>query len=255
MDKKQLADLKKTHTPEQIAVIKYFDPLPSPIIKFVVIGFIAGAILGTILGSAIRKDAGEIIGLILGIAGAVGGFYLNKKMSIGGMSDADYDAFVQSQISKLKEKALSTLGVDEDQVKEIEPAHFGGYKFDSRSKKQANGKYVSSHWKDAWLFFSDTQIYIYVYDFHLDKDSKNENTQEFFYKDVTSLSTTTESSKTKVLVPVGCMKPPELKEQSLDVTEFRLIVPGDNITVPMENTNENTNKVQAMKQKLREKKS
>ena len=261
-------------TPEQETVIKYFNPPSntppsiSPRVQGLIWGFVVGLILWivVIFNADIINGALQIFFLIIFTGGIPAvGYRLGRKMSSSksnnNMSDEEFNAFVDSKVSKLKERALSTLGINEEQVNEIEPMHLGGYEYDNATykKKQINGNYVSSHRIDAWIFFSDTQIYFYGYDFHLNKDEKEEGTLEIFYKDITSLSTVTESSKmifTKT-VPGGFMKPPVKKNiaHNVDITMFKLVVSGGRIEIPIENTKENNNKIQAMKQKLREKKS
>jgi hypothetical protein len=259
MDKNTLANLKKTKTPEQVQVIEYFDPVAnSP--RGLVIGLaIVGAIIGGIIGSAISEDSVGAVGTIFMLAGAIVGYILyNKKFKTTGMTDAEYDALIQSKVKDSKAKALSKIGLDEDEVKEIEPADFEGYKYKEAgyAKRRFDGSVVSSCYEKTWLFFSNTQIYFWNFKFHLDKDSKKEDTQEYFYKDVTSFSTSSESEKTKIYIPPqGCKeKIGIIKDEEVNSTTFKLVVPGDSQGVAMENTDANNNKVQAMKQKLREKK-
>ena len=105
------------------------------------------------------------------------------------MTDDEYAQMVRAKRDSLnlRQKALSKIGLDEDEVSEIPPAVFEGYVFGNAfAKKRANGNWVSSSYQVAWLFFSSTQIYIYRYTFNMDEDKKSESTDEFFYKDVTS---------------------------------------------------------------------
>ena len=48
---------------------------------------------------------------------------------LGKMTDADYDQHVQNVIAKLntKQRALNKIGLDEDQLREIDPVFFEGY--------------------------------------------------------------------------------------------------------------------------------
>jgi len=274
MNKKEL---KKIKTPEQMRVIEYFEPEVEGPWGYIIGSGILGLIIeGWLLGFATCG--------ILTLAAAIGGYFLYKKSSVNGMTDVEYNELVLSKIKDSKARALAKIGLDEDEVKEIEPAEFGGYQLfrrkisegelegptyikaisDCSGKKKGcaskeekpNWHYVSSHYVKTWLFFSNTQIYLWVFDFHLDKDSKTENTLEFFYKDITSLSTLDEVSKEEILIPPqGCFeKEGTIEKEELNLTNFRLIVPGDKFTVPMDNTPENNDRIQAMKQKLREKK-
>ena len=115
------------------------------------------------------------------------------------MSDDEYSQMVikKRDSLNLRAKALSKIGLDEDEVNEIPPALFEGYVFKNAfAKKRANGNWVSSAYQVAWLFFSSTQIYVYRYTFNMDEDKKQESTDEFFYKDVTSFSTSSETEIT-----------------------------------------------------------
>lgn len=112
------------------------------------------------------------------------------------MSDDEYSQMVikKRDSLNLRQKALNKIGLDEDEVSEIPPAVFEGYVFKNAfAKKRANGNWVSSAYQVAWLFFSSTQIYVYRYTFNMDEDKKTESTDEFFYKDVTSFSTSSET--------------------------------------------------------------
>jgi len=178
------------------------------------------------------------------------------------ISDEEYMGMITNRLQalKLKDKALGKIGLDIDQVSEISPVNFGGFVFDEAYvKKLADGSYVSSKYESTWIFFSSTQIYFYTYRFWMDEDKKKEETEEYFYRDVTSLSTSTNEEKPKELVELkkGCMqsKTELIYGKTIESTKFKLVVPGASICVSMEGTEANENIVQAMKQKLREKKS
>ena len=164
------------------------------------------------------------------------------------MSDDEYSAMVikKRDSLNLRQKALNKIGLDEDEVSEIPPAVFEGYVFKNAfAKKRANGNWVSSAYQVAWLFFSSTQIYIYRYTFNMDEDKKSESTDEFFYKDVTSFST---SSETETAHGLGDAK------FEVETNKFKMVVPGDKIFVSMDGVSNSEDIIQAMKQKLREKK-
>ena len=164
------------------------------------------------------------------------------------ISDDEYSAMVirKRDALNLRQKALNKIGLDEDEVSEIPPAVFEGYVFkNALAKKRANGNWVSSAYQVAWLFFSSTQIYIYRYTFNMDEDKKSESTDEFFYKDVTSFST---SSETETAHGLGDTK------FEVETNKFKMVVPGDKIFVSMDGVANSEDIIQAMKQKLREKK-
>ena len=77
------------------------------------------------------------------------------------------------------------------------------------------------------------------------EDKKSESTDEFFYKDVTSFST---SSETETAHGLGDEK------FEVESNKFKMVVPGDKIFVSMDGVADSEQIIQAMKQKLREKK-
>lgn len=164
------------------------------------------------------------------------------------ITDDEYWQMVQTKKNSLnlRQKALNKIGLDEDEVSEIPPAVFEGFVFKNAfAKRRANGDWISSSYQVAWLFFSSTQIYIYRYTFNMDEDKKNESTDEFFYKDVTSFSTAT---ATETAHGMGYNK------FEVESNKFKIVVPGDQIFVSMDGVEDSEDIIQAMKQKLREKK-
>lgn len=151
-------------------------------------------IIGLILLFAGKETI--VVGLIL-IAAAGGLAYLQ----IGGRpSDADMDKAVMSQLNNLQTRALKKLGVDEDEVKEISPIMFDGYRYDNGAKiKQGkDGKYRSNKYQAVIFFFSSNEVHCYTYDFSLTEDSQRESTDVYFYKDLVSVSTQTEGTSYSV---------------------------------------------------------
>lgn len=146
---------------------------------------------------------------------------------------------------RFRERALEKIGIDETEISEIPPVTFEGYVFGNAfAKQQAGGGWVSSAYQVAWLFFSATQVYVYRCTFNMDNDKREEHTDEFFYKDITSFSTTSETE-----IAHGA----DEGDFEIETNKFKMVVPGDIILISMTgNASENT--IQAMKQKLREKK-
>ena len=166
-------------------------------------------------------------------------------------TDAEYDAYVAKSILDLKQRGMDKIGLDEDQLKEIEPVHFEGYRFDSDaySKKGEDNIWRSSKYEVSWLFFSDTQVYLYQKSISFDKDSIKERTEEYFYKDITNFSTVSESKKVSI-------KDKDGNAQKFDIgtTEFKIVVPGDSFLCAMGQNDYTERAIQGMKAKLREKK-
>ena len=162
------------------------------------------------------------------------------------MSDQEYfDMVIKTRNSlNFKQKAFDKIGLDEDQVKEIPPAMFEGFVFNnSYAKKRADGKWVSSTYQVSWIFFSSSQVYLYSHSFCMDEDKKIERTDEFFYKDVTSFSTTSETETAH-----------GLRDQKFEVSsnKFAMVVPGDKLFMSMGEVDNSENIIQAMKHKLRD---
>lgn len=164
------------------------------------------------------------------------------------MKDDEYLQMVSDVKSSLnlKAKALEKLGVDEDQVKEITPLELEGWRFDKAyAKKNDQGKYISSKYCISWVFCSDDQLYLYQYYFDMDEDKKKETTHEFFYSDITSVSTASDTEKCRVITK-GIESSVEVDNESLT-----LVVPGDKIYISMSNdTDDVTDTIKGIKQKI-----
>jgi hypothetical protein len=176
------------------------------------------------------------------------------------ISDAEYEQLVQSKYAglNLKQRALDKTGVDESQVNEIPPCEFKNWHYDknTRVKRGKDGRFRSSAFQSTWLLFSDKQVYVYQYTFNMDEDGKKERTEEYFYKDITNFSTSSESEEKETWeAGKGCLnKVPTVTRKNVDHDIFKLIVPGDQFTCDMVNNAEAEDKIKAMKNKLREKK-
>ena len=157
------------------------------------------------------------------------------------MTDDEYMAIVR------KKRALSKIGLDEDELQEIPPIMFEGFTFKNAwSKRRANGNWVSSAYQVSWLFFSATEVYIYQYTMNMDEDKKSESTEEYFYRDVTSFNSRTETEDAK---------DNHGNKIEVESNKFCIVVPGATLTVALQDTTGDfESAIQGMKQKLREKK-
>lgn len=189
------------------------------------------------------------IGLIaIGLGALLIYLKLSKKVS-----DEEIDKAYEAGLARVKEKALSKLGIDEEQVSLIEPIRIEGLAFENvrstpwRVKKGKDDKIRTSSYKAIFLFFSEQQLYCYSYIFSIIADEWKEETDEYFYKDVVSVSTSslneeyTDSSKVK---------------WTYNGESFRLTTSGGtSISALVRNEEDASQKIMAMKQLLREKKS
>lgn len=177
-----------------------------------------------------------------------------------GLTDEEYDAMLKAKLNSMniKAKALNKIGLDESQVNEIEPVHFEGYLFDDKNAFALLGKdrtWRSSAYQVSWIFFSDTQVYVYQYTFNMDEDGKKETTEEYFYKDITNFSTASDSVEKEVVDKVSCTGKTTYIRKNVDSNRFALVVPGDKFYCSMEQNDYTERAIQGMKAKLREKKS
>lgn len=177
-----------------------------------------------------------------------------------GMKDADYDALVQSKIKSIdfKQKALNKIGLDESQVSEIEPVHFEGYWFDEKKTIAKWGKndkeWRSSAYQVSWIFFSSSQLYAYQYTLNMDEDGKKESTEEYFYKDITNFSTTSDTVEKSVLDKISCKGEQTYVLKNVDANKFSIVVPNDRFYCSMDQNEYTERAIQGMKAMLREKK-
>ncbi len=178
-----------------------------------------------------------------------------KCLSKKPISDAEYDEMVLAVLrsNDYKKKALDKIGLDEDQVKEIEPVHFEGFQYDKQSlaKQGDDGKYRSSKYQVSWLFFSSTQVYLYQNTFNMDEDGKKESTEEYFYKDITNFSTSSDTVET----PFYDKETGKDILKNVDSNRFAITVPGDKFYCSLEQNDYTENAIRGMKSMLREKKN
>lgn len=176
------------------------------------------------------------------------------------MSDQEYDSLVLQKVNSMnfKQRALNKIGLDESEVSEIPPVHFEGYHFDERkayAKQGQDRRWRSSAYQVSWLFFSDTQVYLYQYTLNMDEDSKKEITEEYFYKDVTSIATASDTiEKADVLEKVNCNGDATYSRRTIDTDLFKLATSGGSFYCAMNSGSVSEDVIQGMKSKLREKK-
>lgn len=172
------------------------------------------------------------------------------KGLFGKISDEEYDAVVKQAVkaSDSYNRAINKIGLDESELQEIPPVTLYGYESSSFSKTTASGAYRTNLYSITHLFFSSTQVYMYQIILNTMKNEKKERTEEYFYKDITNFSTSSETVES--LTFKGCKGVPT--RVSVDIQRFALIVPGDKFSCST--YGDIDQQVQAMKGKLREKK-
>lgn len=190
-----------------------------------------------------------VIGII-GIGFIVLGIFLivNRKNKIKAEknsipSDSQYDAEVAKKLARLKEQALNKLGLDEDEVKEIEPISFHNYVYKGASnyKVGQDKQYRTNKYEAVMLFFSQSEVHCYKYRFDTTEDKKTEETDVYFYRDVVSVATASDEVK--------------LGDQSLNYEYFKLTTAGGTaLTVSLQDVDNAQRSINAMRSLLKEKK-
>lgn len=184
---------------------------------------------------------------------------LNKEY----LSYDGYMDIVKSKRDELNDKrrAMKKLGIDEEQIKEIDPICFEGFRYEYRKLNPyvtyKDSNLCSSMYEITWLFFGDDQLYIYNYTFDTTDDNKSDTTFEYFYKDITAFVTNSDSIQKKVWETSGegCSTKTESKIRNITSDLFEIKVPGDSFSCALSSSEKYTNSISAMKQKLREKKN
>jgi hypothetical protein len=168
------------------------------------------------------------------------------------ISDQAFDNILARKVQSynILDMALSKLGVDVDEVQEINPIFLDGYLIDAHhSKIGADDVYRSSEYQLSCVLCSSTQIYLYSFAFDLTSSNTSEFTKEFFYKDITSI--TTETNIIEVAQTSGCLGL-GLERKAVDRLRFQVVVPNDIFNCSIRREHEPS--IQGMKAKLREKK-
>lgn len=174
--------------------------------------------------------------------------------------DAEYDKFCQKVIADLnaRERGMKKIGLDEASLKEsdredaayvAEPFSITGKRYTGYYRWGKDGVSRTDDHEITWLYFSKEQLYIYTVQFKLtDLTRKTENTLEFFYSDIVSVSTGSKTVDTNNAVDGG-------KISTVESEEFKLVVPGDKLSFAFTTTEFVSRSVQGMKNLIRIKKN
>lgn len=189
------------------------------------------------------------------------------------MTDEEYEALVRQKIEDMnvKEMGLNRLGLDPDQVAEIQPIVFRDKTRTDESLVVYNdkkGKLYSSTQYVFYLFFTDDQLLVYKFQFDMCCNLKDEWTSEFFYKDICDVSSHTSTNIVTVgsdsgnknageTNKLGAEKNMNARAKQIEYSEleFTIIASNSSIGFTMDASKERLESVQAMKQKIREKKA
>lgn len=210
--------------------------------------------IGLLLILILKGAAGVIVGLLLIAFGVF--LVINQKKKIQAEkdriqkekdaipTDAQYDGEVVKALNNLRQKALNKLGIDEDEVKEIEPISFDGYVYKGATelKRGADGLFRTNKYECVQLFFSQNEVHCYTFNFDTTSDKHFESTDVYFYKDIVSVSTSSESEK--------------VKDTTVEYETFKLTTAGGTaLQVSLRDVNNAQRSINAMRSLLRQKKS
>ena len=143
----------------------------------------------------IASIVGGIVLIVVGVLATVGGIYYRGKEKEELVSDEQYDDSVGSMLSNIQANAMEKLGIDEDEVKEIAPISFDGYVYKgaSQAKKGEDGLWRTNKYESVMLFFSEHEVHCYTYNFDTTSQKQTEATDVYFYKDIVSVSTASDT--------------------------------------------------------------
>lgn len=188
-------------------------------------------------------------------------YFCNNEGCLGKrISDEVFDEnkMIQIDALNLEQKALNKLGIDEEQVKEVEPICLIGPVYDKSKYKCRGSDMIErySAYQISYIFCSSEQVYAYQYTIHLDSDEKKERAEEYFYKDITNFTTIDDTEELEFEVTKGgCKKETEVQRIKINTNKFKISVPGNSFECSMISDSEVEDGIQALKAKLREKKN
>lgn len=130
----------------------------------------------------------------IGIIGLLGlGTYIFFKLW-DMPKDEDIEAVYQEQAQIIFQKGFQKIGLDPDQVNQMEPVMVHGpfleqISYDPAVKRGKDRQVRSSNHEISIFYFNDQQIHFYNYRYSLIDDEHNETIAEYFYGDIVSIST------------------------------------------------------------------
>jgi hypothetical protein len=214
---------------------KYFNSNGSGCLGIVLI--VIGAMI--FISSLLEKSG---TGILIGIIGiAIGAFIIYISKSI---TDEMYDNMVSKGVlSEIDEKALNKLGIDEDEVKEAKPIYIDGYEFEKATKTKLgkDGLWRSNLYKVIAIYFSANEVHCYTYKVDTLISKQSESTDVYFYNDIVSISTSTDTSN--------------INNVNREYESFVLVTKGGTkLKVAIRNKDEAQRSINAMRSLLRTKK-
>ena len=218
--------------------VSYKGPIWMIVIGAIFTFFIAFPLIGNKSGGA-----GAFF-LLVGLALLGGGIALIVFKKKGIISDAEYDASIAPMLQGMQGKALNKLGIDADEVKEIDPITIDGFKFKTatRFKRGADGLWRTNMYETVILFFSANEVHCYHYLLNTLNGAVTEATEVYFYRDIVSVATASDTYQNG--------------GTTINYEYFKLQPSGgDPLTVDVRDSGGVQRSINAMRQLLRAKKS
>jgi hypothetical protein len=214
---------------------RYFEPVSyKPGVICIVIGVIA--LLFASVGPV-------LVGLVLI---GLGSFLIYRQVA-DRPSDAEIDRQMREIIGEIPPVALQRLGLEADEVGLIKPVLVGGNKFDSSTmvKRGKDGILRSSSCEGVVIFFGDQELHAFKAGASLVREENGEQTDVYFYRDVVSVSTASET-----------MRVPVVGRPEVTLEQFKLTTSGGtSITCSMSATGSTKEQdIQGARQLIRKKK-
>ena len=227
------------------------------------IGALVAAVISICIGGA--NDDMETFGIValvfvlaaIGLKIASGYFKKKFKESIKHtvapkklMTDAEYEALVAKKIEDMNiaDLGLERLGLDRDQVKEINPIVITDkvikkHSFTVRNKDDKSVHSSTQH--VTYLYFTDEQLFVYKIQFDMCCNVQEEWASEFFYKDICDVSSYTSRNIIKL----------DDFQFEYSTISFNIIASNSQIGFDLAGDSDRVASIQGMKQKIREKKA
>ena len=210
-----------------------------------VIGIILAAVGANTAGLLVGGILAAVVGIILLIVYKTNKTYKPKAV----MTDEEYEQLVSEKIAGMDvpKMGMERLGLDADQIREIRPIVLRDKVITDTSLEvynRENGSLHSSTQYVVVLYFTDEQLLAYKLQFDMCCNLRDEWTSEFFYRDICDISSRME----KNILTVGDLK------FEYSSTEVEIVSTNSRIGFVLGANNPAAASVQAMKQKIRERK-
>lgn len=258
---------------ENFSYVKFFQTnyglgaqptIPALNVKNIVIGALI-AIVGIVLMAAVHVVVG-LIGLAVAailivppiIKKSKAKTYYNKWMeefnSRSSIWCGEFDKSARKVIDdqKLEERGMRYLDIDKKMLIEDENNKASAFCIRGNNYeggwRRTNGYYRTEYQEITWLYFGEQQLYIYKVKMSLiDPTNKKEESQEFFYQDIVSISVAQESIDVK-----GKGSDDDGKTKQVENERFRIVVPGEKLSFAYTPDDTTSKHINSMKTTIRE---